>query len=131
MVTLLQKLYWGCDMNIYRTIDSENLSREQERHRQAMFDKDQESLEFLLSDPSGRWFLMRLFDKCKLFSDTFTGNSRSFYLEGMRNVALMYLQEISQLGLKGIEAKQLAEREYIKAQKDFIQIIKKEDDAYE
>ena len=75
---------------------------------------DREAYEFVLSDSKGRWFLMRLFDNTYVNATTFTGNSQSFFNEGKRAVAVNIVNKIAQLlGINGINAKQLAEREYI------------------
>jgi len=110
------------------TIQNEKEAWQQKRLLEEMQDKDKAALMALLDSPSGRWFLMRLFDRCYLFSDTFTGNSKTFQLEGMRKVALLYLQDITQLGLEAVELKQQAECEYIKAQEEFVRLIRKEDE---
>ncbi len=89
--------------------------------------RDKEALEALLSSPDGRWFLMRLFDRCRLNAEIFTGNSATFRNEGMRKVAIMYQEDIAAMGLEAIKLKQLAELEYIKAQQEAIKLMEQED----
>lgn len=109
--------------NRYVSVDSEEQAYKQRRLVEEMADKDKACLLELLSSSWGRWFLMRLFDRCYLFSDTFTGNSKTFQLEGMRKVGLLYLQDISSLGVEAIKLKQEAELEYVKAQEEFLKLI--------
>ena len=78
--------------------------------------RDQDALSTILNSESGRWFLMRLLDKTKINIDSFTGNSQTFYNEGMRKVGLLILDDIKSLGISGVELKQKAELEYIKTQ---------------
>ena len=40
---------------------------------------DQESLKNILKTVDGRWFLMRLLDATGVMSNTFTGNSTTFF----------------------------------------------------
>lgn len=84
--------------------------------------KDAEALNELLASPSGRWFLMRMFDKTKLVSNSFTGNSSTFYNEGRRSVGVELMNEITCLGLTAFDMKQLAEREYILQQQEYKQL---------
>lgn len=85
--------------------------------------KDAEALRDLLNNPNGRWFLMRMFDKTKLVSNSFTGNSSTFYNEGRRAVGVELMNEISCLGLEAFDKKQLAEREYILQQQEYKQLF--------
>lgn len=98
----------------------------QKRLLEDMAKRDRAALLELLGSPLGRWFLMRLFDRCYLFSDTFTGNSKTFQLEGMRKVGLLYLQDISGLGVDAVKLKQEAEIEYIKTQEEFLKLIERD-----
>lgn len=43
------------------------------------------------STPHGKRILWHLLERCHVFSTTFTGNSRGFFLEGERNVGLYLL----------------------------------------
>lgn len=84
---------------------TEYMVREQAR-------RDKEALLDLLGSESGRWFLMRMLDVTKVNSMCFTGNSKTFYNEGRRDVGLGIIKSILALGLQGIELKQQAEMEY-------------------
>lgn len=88
---------------------TEYMVREQAR-------RDKEALLDLLGCESGRWFLMRMLDVTKVNSMCFTGNSKTFYNEGRRDVGLGIIKSILALGLQGIELKQQAEMEYAEFQ---------------
>lgn len=88
---------------------TEYMVREQAR-------RDKEALLDLLGSESGRWFLMRMLDVTKVNSMCFTGNSKTFYNEGRRDVGLGIIKNILALGLQGIELKQQAEMEYAEFQ---------------
>lgn len=90
--------------------------------------QDTEAYKYMLSDPRGRWFLMRLFDCTYLNSTTYTGNSQSFFNEGKRAVGVnVYRKIVDLLGMDGINFRQLAEREYIKVQKDAERLISEQE----
>lgn len=78
--------------------------------------RDKEALLDLLGSESGRWFLMRMLDVTKVNSMCFTGNSKTFYNEGRRDVGLGIIKSILALGMQGIELKQQAEMEYAEFQ---------------
>lgn len=53
-----------------------------------------EDIKFILGSKPGKRFFKRLFADSKLFHTTFTGNSNGFFLEGQRNLGLMYFQDV-------------------------------------
>lgn len=55
------------------------------------------ALKFILQSEQGRMYLSELLDFCGLYRKSFTGNSETFYNEGMRNVALKLLSDIGQV----------------------------------
>lgn len=78
-------------------------------------EKDAAALAYMLTDEAGRWFLMRLFERCHMLSTTFPdeGNTNQMMVwEGERRVALNILGNINLMGEKYLELKQEAEREY-------------------
>lgn len=84
--------------------------------------RDDEALLEILSSESGRWFLMRMLDRTKMNVETFTGNSQTFYNEGMRKVGLLYMGDIARMGIGAIKLKQKAELEYVETQMQARQI---------
>lgn len=78
-------------------------------------EKDKEALTYMLQDKAGRWFLMRLFERCHVFSSTFPdeGNVNTMLVwEGERRVALTIMNNINLLGDAYAKLKQAAEEEY-------------------
>ena len=49
---------------------------------------DQSALLSLLKNKEGRWFLMRMLDATGVNSNSFTGNSTTFFNEGKRRTPL-------------------------------------------
>lgn len=56
---------------------------------------------WILSDARGRRFLWRLLAKCGVFKSSFTGNSTTFFNEGMRDVGLWATAEITEAKPEG------------------------------
>jgi len=86
-----------------------------EQLEQEIATKDTDALHYLLSDPKGRWFLMRLYDRCHMLSTTYPdeGNVNQMLVwEGERRVALNINANISLLDQDAVLARHLAEREY-------------------
>ena len=71
--------------------DRERLSDEDKReeHRQQKIAKAYQ--EVFLGSESGRLVLNDLLSRTSVFTTTFTGNSKTFFLEGSRNVGLQIL----------------------------------------
>ena len=46
----------------------------------------------LLKLKHGRAFIWKILEECGLYSDTFTGNSMTYYMEGKRAIGLLVLQ---------------------------------------
>lgn len=62
--------------------------------RKVQRDVELDDLKFILSTKQGmRWF-KRFFEKGKMFTTTFTGNSQGMFLEGHRNLALWAFHDI-------------------------------------
>jgi len=53
-----------------------------------------EDIKTLLNTGAGRRFFTRFFEDGRIFTTTFTGNSQTFFLEGHRNLALKYFNDI-------------------------------------
>ena len=77
---------------------------------------DQNALKSILKSTEGRWFLMRLLDATGVNSNSFTGNTTTFFNEGKRQVGLELLARIQEIGLDAVKLKQKAELEYISHQ---------------
>ena len=79
-----------------------------------MRERDIEALNHVLSTELGRWFFYRILDRAKLNSQSFTGNSTTFFNEGMRAVAISLQND-----LEGVKKYHLAQLENIQMQKYF------------
>jgi len=75
-------------------------------------------LQALMDSPTGRRFFQWLIMKCGQNNTSFTGNSQTYFNEGMRNVALMLESCMKAMDLPGVDLLHKAEREYIALQDD-------------
>lgn len=94
--------------------------------------RDKEAFMDILKSKSGRWFLMRLLDATGVHADNFTGNSRTFYNEGKRQIGLLILSQVAANGIEAVKLKQKAELEYIEHQEKARELAReyfKEDDV--
>jgi hypothetical protein len=55
-------------------------------------------LKKILADVEGRRWIYGLLERCYVFHSVMTGNSYTYFNEGMRNVGLMIMDELSQVG---------------------------------
>lgn len=65
-------------------------------------DQELEDIRNILDTPEGRRFFKRFFIEGKMFSTTFTGNSKTFFLEGQRNFALKFFSDICEAAPENI-----------------------------
>ena len=84
-------------------------------------ERDIEALNHVLSDELGRWFFYRILDRAKLNGQSFTGNSTTFFNEGMRAVAILLQNDLGKIGdgIEGVKKYHLAQLENIQMQKYF------------
>lgn len=77
----------------YNASDEKQAKKQQRKER---LDRKQEleDIKAILDTPSGLRFFRRFFEEGRIFTTTFTGNSHSFFLEGHRNFALRYFNDI-------------------------------------
>ena len=55
------------------------------------------ALLFILQTEQGRLYLAELLDFCGLYKGSFTGNSETYYKEGMRNVGLKIMADMAKV----------------------------------
>lgn len=67
----------------------------------------------VMETPQGRRFFCWLIMQCGQNATSFTRDSRTYFNEGMRNVALILQGSMKALGLEGVDQMHTAEREYI------------------
>ena len=77
---------------------------------------DQSALMSLLKNKEGRWFLMRMLDATGINSNSFTGNSTTFFNEVKRQVGLELLGRITELSINAVKLKQKAVLAYLEHQ---------------
>ena len=96
--------------------------------RDYMRERDIEALNHVLSTELGRWFFYRILDRAKLNSQSFTGNSTTFFNEGMRAVAISLQNDLVRIGdgIEGVKKYHLAQLENIQMQKYFKTLEKNE-----
>lgn len=70
-------------------------------------------LKAVMKTPEGRRFFQWLVMRCGQDATSFTRDSRTYFNEGMRNVALILEGSMKALGLDGVDLLHKAEREYI------------------
>jgi hypothetical protein len=59
-------------------------------------ERDLDDVLSIMNTKQGRRFIWRLLSFCKVFESSFTGNSTTFFNEGMRNVGLMLMADINE-----------------------------------
>jgi hypothetical protein len=67
----------------------------------------------VMATADGRRFFSWLIMSCGQNNTSFTRDSRTYFNEGMRNVALLLESCVKALGLSGVDLMHQAEREYI------------------
>ena len=88
--------------------------------------KDAASIDYMLDDEKGRWFLMRLMDNCHIFNSLYTGaedTNKLLIFEGERRAALTIRNNICSLP-DGLAMLQQAEAEYADWKHHVQEIIK-------
>lgn len=56
--------------------------------------KEIEDFNYIMGDARGRRFMWRVLEMAGVYRSSFTGNSTTFFNEGMRNIGLMLIGEI-------------------------------------
>lgn len=96
-----------------KTMTDEQLKLEKSRELDRTNLQD---LKAIMNTPEGRRFFSWLLMRCGQDVTSFTRDSRTYFNEGMRNIALILLSCCRALGLPGIDLMQQAEREYVQFQ---------------
>lgn len=71
--------------------EQRELEERKRRHREV------EDFKWLMAHAQGRRFVWRLLELAGVFRTSFTGNSETFFREGMRNMGLVVLAEVHEL----------------------------------
>lgn len=67
-------------------------------------DQDLEDVKTLINTPAGIRFFRRMLAEAKVFHTSFTGNSQTFFFEGKRDLALMFLDDICEVAPERVAA---------------------------
>lgn len=72
------------------------LTDHSERNKLAL-ETEQADFKWLMGNKRGRRFMWRLLERCGVYKSSFTGNSETFFREGMRNVGLGFLAQVHEI----------------------------------
>lgn len=79
----------------YNAADEENV-RTRKRKDESIRDRELADLKMVMDSLEGRRFVWRLLDKAGVFRTSFTGNSATFFNEGMRNIGLIVMADLNE-----------------------------------
>ena len=77
----------------YNASDENQVKDKQQKYKNER-DQQLEDIKDILASKAGMRFFSRLFSEGKVFQTTFTGDSQTFFLEGHRNLALMFFADV-------------------------------------
>ena len=61
-------------------------------------DEEIDDIKWLMGSKRGRRIVWRLLERTGVFRSSFTGNSETFYREGMRNIGLVLMAQTNEAG---------------------------------
>lgn len=92
-------------------------ARLQQYIQEAKEREDKNCLKKVMATHEGRWFFMMILEITGYHGRSFTGNSETYFREGMREVGIQLDRKlVDLLGIEGFELKQKAEKENIEFQ---------------
>jgi len=77
----------------YNASDKEQVKDAAKRNKNQR-KQELEDIKNIIARPEGMRFFRRLMEEGKVFRTTFTGNSNGYFLEGHRNLALIFFADI-------------------------------------
>ena len=77
----------------FNAADEEQV-KTRKRKDERVRDRELADLRVVMSTVEGRRFVWRLLEKAGVFRTSFTGNSETFFREGMRNIGLMVISDV-------------------------------------
>ncbi len=77
-----------------------------------------EDLKWLMGSKRGRRIVWRLLERTGVFRSSFTGNSETFFREGMRNVGLLLMAQVNETCPEHYTSMVQEQREYGKRNAD-------------
>ncbi len=72
------------------------MPRKKKTEQELEYERLVESMRHLLQDKHGRRVLWNILSECSIYSDTFTGNSTTFFMEGKRSIGLSIISLIEE-----------------------------------
>lgn len=94
----------------YNAADEKQVNDATKKHENQR-DQELEDMKFILDSPQGIRFFTKMFEFGKMFTTTFTGDSQSDFLEGHRNFALKYFNDICEASPKHIAQLMIRKKE--------------------
>lgn len=80
--------------NDNQSADDKESASSQKQKAKNQRETELNDIRFLLKHAQGRRVLWRYMEEAKVFHSTFTGNSKTFLLEGKRQIGLLVLEDI-------------------------------------
>lgn len=65
--------------------------------RRLIRDREKSDIAFILSDARGRRFMWRLLSMTGIYRSSYTGDSKTFFREGERNIGLQVMRDIHEI----------------------------------
>jgi hypothetical protein len=75
-----------------RALERRQAKADEDRARRRQLER--EDVAWLMGSPRGRRIVWRLLETCGVYRSSMTGNSETYFREGMRNVGLILLRDI-------------------------------------
>jgi hypothetical protein len=75
-----------------RALDRRQAKADEERARRRQLERD--DIAWLMGSLRGRRIVWRLLETCGVYRSSMTGNSETYFREGMRNVGLILLRDV-------------------------------------
>lgn len=97
-------------METYNAGD-ENAVADKEKDNKSKREQELEDIKTLMNMPVGIRFFKRFMEEGRVFHTSFTGNSQTFFLEGHRNLALKFLNDIREAAPQKIVELMIVEEE--------------------
>ena len=83
-------------------------------------------LALIMAEPAGRRFVAWLIMKCGQHNTSFTADNRTYFNEGMRNVALLLESCMKAMGLAGVDLLHQSARDFVAFAEDIRQQVLEE-----
>lgn len=84
----------------YDPIDLEDLDRRKAKDVEAREhdrEQEEEDMRWVMAQPQGRRLMSRILGLCGVYRSSYTGNSETFFREGMRNIGLILVADMQTL----------------------------------